>query len=289
MLSACQKEPDPTSSVTEGLKKMIDVKKTAFELNFEGVEKKEKSLNEFAIAFSGRSDSENKENSRFDSVINLKLKLDGRQSDVALSAKMLDKNLYLSLSKAEIADVPKEALAQFTNKWWEIPVDVDEKDSYAQKFTDEQEKFLQMIRNSELFTNIQKVAEEEVKGIMCRKYQVDVSKAGLQKILEGLPDLTTGAPLTNAEKAAIGDRLKDMDFDGYVWVGKDDEAVHKISGTVRITEDSGDATSVDFSSVLWDFDKDVAVEKPAESTPFNPALLFGLAGGLMSQGGQGVP
>lgn len=307
LFAACSRELEPQQAVSNGFKKSLDQKKTSLSLVLEGrgltspetaqedsdgeakTTQNEKSAQDsrLRIEITGKSDNAVRDKAKFDGNAAVMLSDAATSLEGRLDVRVIDGEVYMKLVDLKLPQgASPDAANLFTGKWWVLPS--DGQNSYFKNFTADQEKLVSDLKQIELFSNASKVAEEEVRGTSSRKYKVDLSPEGLKKMLLAVARLS-GNEVPEDEATALEERLRAIRFDGHVWVAKRGGIANRISGDISLksidpAEEAPFSLNIDFQT--WDFGKKVAVEKPQDATPFNPALLFGLSGlpGLSGSG-----
>lgn len=276
ILSACAFiEPNPETAVSEGFQKMFGLKRTSFSLSFAAKDLMAASFAEddvFSVELSGKSDSEDEENPKFDGQGTVSINSKETALKIALDLRLFGKKLYLNLTNTELpeaAETFKQSLAALQGKWWmmENPA---ESSPYLKSLTEEQKQLAEALKNIPIFTEPVKISEEAVNGLLSRKYKIALSRPGLKQFILMFAKLG-GNEVSETEAAAIEESLKDITFDGHVWVAKKGGVMNRIAGKLTMQ----DAPSFDIDVQMWDFGKKFSIEEPKDATPFNPAQLFG--------------
>lgn len=287
IFSACQKEPDPETSLRESIAKMAESNQYHFEISFIGKgQDPNGEMVDFSAEVKGSGNTEDKEHPEGDADLTLGITSKDGAMKIGVSLRFLPGYFYAKLNELMLPGegLPQETTDQFLNTWWEIPI--PEENSPFKAAPKEQEEIIAKLKTVSLFQNISKVSEEEVQGELSYKYRADLNPEALVSFLEEATKISNPEKqVTEEEKNALLDALKDVDFSGNLWVSKSDGTLRKVSGTLRSAPKEGGNISLDFEASFWDFGKKVAYEKPEGATPFNPALLLGLFGSLPGLGG----
>lgn len=287
VLSACTWfKTDPKKAVNEGLVNFAEVKTMTSSLAVKGVtkalpgEKPEKVG--FTLNITGQSDNSDKQSAKTDSIWKVDLSIDDQKGAAELAVKMLDKKIFLNVSKFEIGGETGEALktqlAPMLNNWWTIPVS-DE--NILGKFTEEQSKLKEIITQTQFFANATEDGEEEINGMKTIKYRVEIDKQALKKFFLEFASVADNK-LTPEEEVAMDESLKEVDFSGVVWIG-DDDIIHKVKGTITSQPKQGPVSSFEVDYTAWDFDKDISIVTPDGAKDFNPLMLLPLIGAFGAQ------
>lgn len=291
ILSACQKEPDPETSVRESIALMAESNQYHFEISFTGKgQDPSGEVVDFSAEAKGSGNTEDREHPEGDADLILGITSKDGAMKIGVSLRFLPGYFYAKLNELTLPGegLPKETTDQFLNAWWEIPI--PEENSPFKAAPKEQEEIIAKLKTISLFQNISKVSEEEVKGELAYKYRADLNPEALISFMEEATKISNPEKqVTEEEKNALLDALKDVDFSGNLWVSKADGTLRKVSGTLRAAPKEGGNISLDFDAEFWDFGKKVAYEKPEGATPFNPALLLGLLGSVPGLGAPATP
>lgn len=277
---------DPQKAVNEGVLEFTEVEKMQSKLVMTGAiqapEGEIPQRMQFSIEASGQSDTSG-EQPKIDMTMKGSLNTDGNTGSGELAFKIVDKKAFVNLMKLEFPGeankMVAEQLGSVLGAWWEIPTS---EQNPLGKYAEEQEKIREKLKTLQLFTNAVEDAEEEVQGISCTRYRVDLNKEAVKEFLLDLA-VSAGNELTPEEEIAIGESLNDVEFSGAVWIG-DDDILHRIHATFTAQPVQGPSTSFEIDYTAWAYDEDVAIEAPASAREFNPLMLLPLIGTFGSVG-----
>lgn len=290
-LSSCSLfKTDPNKAVNEGLQGFSEVKRMASRLVISGTVKSpdgEKPENvKFSVITEGRTDNSDSESPLVDMSFKLSGDADSAGGSGTILFKSVDKKMYFSLASIDAAGEKGEELktqmASFIGAWWSLPLG---ETSPFGKLSDQQNELMKKLKGVNLFVSATEEGEEEIEGISATRYRVEVSKDALKQFISDLARITENQ-LSPDEETAIAESLKEVEFSGAVWVGKKDDLIHRISGTVAVSPAQGSSASFEVDFIGWDFGKKVAVEAPAQSQEFNPLTLLPLLGAVSSFNAQ---
>lgn len=288
VLSGCSvfsPKKEPQKAVEEGFSKLVEVKKTNSKMTLNGV------LNappgetpkqvKFSVDASGISDSSDEKSPKIDMKMKLNVSLDDQGGSGEIFVKAVDKKLYLNVSNLTIAGEAGKGiqtrLTSFLNTWWALPLDEGKNPFTA--LTGEQKKMQELFKNTKFFINAKEAGSESVEGIATTRYNVDLDKEALKKFIVEVAKLG-GNILPPNEESAITAALNEIEFSGSVWVGNNDDVIHRIKGTVTLQAKQGPTGSFEFDQTSYEHGKDFTVTAPAGAQEFNPLLIMGLMGGL---------
>lgn len=279
---------DPQKAVNEGVAKFAEVNKMNSELNLSGTvnapEGEKPAKTQFKLNASGRTDGSNDKQFKADVKFALDTNTDGSTMLGEFLFRTLDKKMYLNLSKFDVSDVDgaslKNELTEVLNKWWSLPVS---EEGSISKITDEQKQLKDALKVANIFTRATKDVKEDVHGVPSTKYRVEVDKEGLKKFVMELARVS-GNQLAPEEEVAIADGLKEVEFSGAVWIGDDDDVLHRIKGTITSQPKKGPSSSFEVDYSGWDYGKDVVITVPEDVKDFNPLMLLPFLGAVGSAG-----
>ncbi|MBI5413391.1 hypothetical protein HZA42_03540 [Candidatus Peregrinibacteria bacterium] len=277
---------DPQKAVNEGIAKFTEVKKMNSELNMSGTvnapEGEKPAKTQFKLNASGRIDSSDDKQLKADIKFALDTNIDGATMLGEFLFRTLDKKMYLNLLKLDMSGADgtslKNELTEVLNKWWSLSV--SEEGSIG-KIADEQKQLKDALKVAKIFSNATRDVKEDIHGVASTKYRVEVDKEGLKKFVMELARVS-GNQLAPEEEIAIADGLKEVEFSGAVWIGDDDDMLHRIRGTITSRPKQGPNSSFEIDYSGWDYGEDVAIIVPEDVKDFNPLMLLPFFGTLNS-------
>lgn len=285
LISGCSLfKKDPQKAVNEGLSNFSDVKKMSYSFVMNGIVKapagEKPAKTQFDLDISGKSDAKDKDFLKGDMTVKMNISIDDQKNSAELLVKMLDKKVFLNLTKLALAGISSEQVkAQMDpvlNTWWSLAGE----DNLFSELTKEQADIKEQFKTTEFFTNASEEGEEEIDGVKTIRYRVELDKEALQKFLMDIARLSDNQ-LTPEEEIAMKDSLKDLEFSGAAWVG-DDDILHRIKGTVAASPKQGAISSFDIDYRAWNYEEDVTVSAPETSKEFNPLALLPVLGAFGS-------
>ncbi len=275
---------DPKEAVNEGVSNLSEITKMSYSFMINGVinavpgEKPAKTT--FALDISGKSDSKDKESPIGDMTVKMNFGIDDQKNAAELLLKMLDKKVFLNLTKLELgalnSEEVKTQMGSVLNTWWSMAGE----DNFFGELTKEQANMKESFKETQFFTNASEEGEEEINGVKTTRYRVELDKEAMKKFLMDIARLSSNQP-TPEDEIAIQDSLKDLEFSGGVWVGEDD-ILHRVKGTVMTAPKDGAVGSFDIDYKAWDYGEDVLVTAPESSKEFNPLALLPVLGAFSS-------
>lgn len=294
LISGCSLfKKDPREAANKSISEFADVDKMNFSLKVNGVVKapagEVPAKTQLAVDFSGKSDSSKEGEIKGDMVLKLDFNIDDKKGNGTIAFKVIDKKLFFSVNKLELPGVSmdsfKSQLDSLLNVWWAMPV--SEENSIG-KLTQEQKEMKDKFKTTQFFTNAYEDGEEDVNGVKTVKYRVDVDKAAVKKFLTDVTLLSGNQP-NPEDESAIEAGLKEIEFSGAVWVGKDDDVLHRIKGTLVMQPKEGPISSFDLDYTGFAYGEDVDVVAPENPKDFNPLVILPLITALSSVSADAAP
>ncbi|MFA6520896.1 MAG: hypothetical protein WCT53_00725 [Candidatus Gracilibacteria bacterium] len=278
---------DPQKAVDEGFAKFADVNKMNSILKLSGTLKapagEKPETIQFELDASGKMDTSDSENPKIDVAFKADATVDGQKYSGDFMIKASDKKVFVKVGSLQMPGEGGKALntqlASVLNVWWSLPAS---EDSTLSKYGSQQAEFRELLKNTKFFTGAREEAKEMIQGSEMTKYRVDLDKEALKKFLLEMIRIS-GSQLQPEEEVAIGERLKEIETSGALWIGGDNY-MHRIQGTVTSQPKQGPSTSFEIDYTSWDFGKDVTVEAPAGAQEFNPLMLLPILGAFSSVG-----
>lgn len=285
LISGCSLfKKNPQKAVNEAVQNFAEVKKMNSQLDLSGTvqspEGEKPSKVQFALKASGKVDSADEQTPKIDIKFSVNASADGNGGSAEVLLKMLDKKIFVNLVNLSIPGEGGEALktqfASLINKWWALPTTPE---STVGKLTEEQKQLNEKLKTANFFTNAVEDAQEEIQGVKTTRYRVELDKEFVKQFILDMARITDNQ-LTPEEELAIGDSLKEIEFSGVIWVGNDDDILHKVRGTITVQPKQGPSSLFEIDYTGWDYGKDVAVAAPESSAEFNPLMILPVLGAL---------
>ncbi len=304
VLSGCQQavpQKPPEQVVKEGMAKLTSVTSHEFEFNAKvdltGPKGEKPEKVKVNVTLGGSVDIKNNQ----DPKINLKLDGSGNADEQsglgAVELRMNKDAVYFMLSKLDLKGgepLPKELTDNYIGKWWMITIPPESlkeltsslpQGGSQENLTPEQKKMKQLFENTQFFKNIKFVAMEDVKGEQSAHYSAELDKDAFMKFVQTSAQ-EQGNPMAESDIKDMQDGMKKFDFTGNVWVGQSSGVMNQVSGDIKLTTIAAtDPTgTISFRVTLWNFNKPVTVQVPADAKEFP---INELMGGMMGAGGAG--
>lgn len=288
-------DKDPKEVVKEAMKKVHEVKSGDYDFSFDAeISTKEESLGfkkiEAAGSFKGVYDVNDLNNAMFTVVMELSGSRDDAKKDESVKGEMRFSGNMAYMVLNEITDfegnIPPLFVEPFKGQWYSMPLPKEVMDTALISYKDdsaltEQEKQLKALtENADMFKDIKYEGTEKIGDGETYKYSLGFDKEAFKKYLKEYAKLS-GEEVVTPNEAQLNEAMEKMTFsDGFIWVGKDDMTMKKISGNLVITDLEGVDLDVNFSA-MGNPGGAVKVEIPKDAKEFDPI-------GMMT-GGSGVP
>ncbi len=220
---------------------------------------------------------------------------------VAAEIRLLDNMFYGDLTKVPVAFavfVPN--LASYENKWYSFPYKNTGDELNANpltgasgissnifsKLTEEQKDAIYKITSSaHLITTVKKLPVETISGDASYHFQFDLDRAGIVAYFQSLKDYVHSIGKDDSSLSAYDptsfakslDQVKD--FQGEIWIGKNDKFIHKLSLNFSIQPDmtKPDKVKLTIVSIASGWNQPVSIVAPADSTPFSDLMASATA------------
>ena len=299
--AAPQKAPEQV--VKDGIKGLTAVTSYEFEMamkgDLTGPSGQTPAAVKFNFALGGSADM--KDNN--DPKINLKFDGSGGADDQSASGsaefRMNKDALYFTLAKLDTKGgqpLPKEMVDKYIGKWWKIVIPPNALKEFTaslpqggsqQNLTPEQQKLKDLFEKTQFFKNIKFVAVEDVKGEQSAHYSADLDKDAFMAFAEEAAKLKDGTVLSDADRKDMQDAMKKFDFMGNIWVGQTSGVLNQVSGDIKLagTSASEPSGTISMRVTLWNFNKPVTIQIPADAQEFP---IGGLLGGMMGDPSAGA-
>lgn len=235
-----------------------------------------------SLNFGGVYDTKVKNDPKFSFKADIKGSVDGgKEQSVSGEMRLVQKNAYFSIGKLEVEAIPalyQAAIAQFLNKWWYVALPPesfanlstgDEKD-----MTPEQKQMKALIEKTQFFKNVSDKGADKVGAVDAEKYSIELDKDAFRVYLTEAAKISVGSK--SADMAGVNKFMKDVEFKGNVWVGKADQTMVKIDGTVSLVPSAdNDNNSGSFKITYTTVNGDVKLDVPAGAELFDIAKIMG--------------
>ncbi|MFA7685896.1 MAG: hypothetical protein WCX95_03810 [Candidatus Gracilibacteria bacterium] len=217
------------------------------------------------------------------------MKLDGTMSidkaesqDVEVELRLNQTDVYVNLAKLpDLGEsVPKEMVAAFTGKWWQIAIPAGAFEGLPvtggdeATMTPEQKALKTLIENTKFFKDLKFEGNESVGGSDCLHYVGSLDKVAIKTFVTEAAKLQ-GQVMSETELKDLDSLLGATEAPADLWVDSSNMTMKKIGTKLTIAPEGAGSLTLDFSFMVSDVNKAVTVEVPAGATIFDPAMLFG--------------
>jgi len=242
----------------------------------------------------GSYDKSNPDNLKSVAVVSLNLSL----LSVKAESRMIDNIIYFSLVQAPALSFVPVDVSSFTGKWFSIPV-TGENNSFdtfsgvdtdvTEKITPEQkDRLYQMVKDAHFIKQTAKLSSETIGGEPSYHFAFNLDRAGISAYLQSLKSYinTIGkddSQMSLFDPTSISKQFENLkDFQGEIWIGKNDKLLHKVAVSFGIQPDltKEEKIKVNMVIIFSGYNQPVSIIAPEESTPFME-LMSGMMGGLM--------
>lgn len=239
-----------------------------------------------SVVLGGVYDIKTKGDPRFTFKVDSKGSVDGaKEQSVGGEMRLAQKNMYFSVNKVEVDGIPdlyKATIAQFLNKWWFVALPAE---SFAKfdattgddkDMTPEQKQMKDLAEKTQFFKSVSDSGSDKVGSVDAEKYSVELDKEAFKTYLTEAQKIS-GSPASSSDMVEFDKLMKNVDFNGNVWVSKSDQTLIKVGGKVKLNPSADtDNTGMDFDITYTIVNGDVKVEVPANPEKFDLGKLLGL-------------
>ncbi|MEK7085468.1 MAG: hypothetical protein AAB953_00445, partial [Patescibacteria group bacterium] len=208
--------------------------------------------------------------------------------------KIANNNFYFILSKIsdlglkndEMSQAYKQMLDAFVNKWWYVALPAESLSSFGMysgnesELTPQEKQLKDLYEKTMFFIDVQLEGDEAVGSVAADKYSVTLDKKVFKDYIVESSKIRGQEP-NKGELAEMDDFFESMEFNGFVWVSKDNKMPIKMAGELEIKDDGdsiGDTNmEMDFnvSYTVDNLGGTVTVEAPKDATKFDLMTLLG--------------
>ncbi len=298
VFSGCQQAPKqaPEQMLKDSMKNLTSVTSGQYEFavnaNLDGPQGQDPKKVKVDVTLAGSADIKDLQDPKFNLKFDASGNADATTAAAAAEIRLNKENLFFTLSKLEQkggGDFAKDFVDTYVGKWWKIAVPPEALKEVAaalpaggqQSLTPEQQKMKELFESTQFFKDIKYVGAENVKNVPSYHYTVALDKDALTTFVVKATELQ-GKTLTDSDKADMQKGMKEFDFTGDAWVTQEGSVLHQISGNLKLTpsETTSPSGTIAVRATLWDLNKAVTVEAPANAQDFPAeALLNAVMGG----------
>ena len=282
-------------------KKMQDVKSMAFDSSLKLSMSQEGSEDKLDINLSlkGKADEQDEDNNSAEmdmgadisgSFMGIDAKSSGKLSMVILGADAYFNLSSLSLP-AEFAD-QMERISPLMNTWYILEGAVDQAkataesgagSSIADAFASgnltpaQKESVKKLVESSDFFTTSVNDGFVNVSGVSTYKVSAKLNRPGIVKFVQEMAKIQD-EEMSASDVSDLEAGLKDIEFDGALFIGKDDHLLYRVTGSLTPTAGGEFAKTIGNFNLVIDvtmssMNKDQGIKAPAGAVVFDESLL----------------
>lgn len=296
------KKVDPQELTRDMQKNMHDIESGAFDSSFELslTELESKESLDVDMSLKGKHDARDESDMRVELDLDAEVagNIEGMEADssVSLSMVAIDSDAYLKLVDltlpTDVADA-MEMIEPYMGTWYMFSGAVDMAktaaeaeagpvgiaDAFAgENATPEQKEAVKnLLENTDFFETTVDDATVDVGGVNTYKVSVKLDRPGIVEFVKELADIHE-EELSASDISDLEDGLKEVEFDGVLYIGVDDKMLYRVTGSLSPTSDSdfvkemGNFTFT-IDANMSDFNEDQGIVAPAGAVEFDPESL----------------
>ncbi|MEI7709470.1 MAG: hypothetical protein WCI76_02035 [bacterium] len=235
---------------------------------------------QMAFSFRGSYDLADRNNVKHSSTLSLGLGSLSLESEF----KLINKIFYVKLTKYPLmAKMFLPTLSTYENKWFSLPYEATKAVS-GELTADQKDKITKLSENAHLIKALAKLSPETVSGEPSYHFSFDLDRGGIVAYINSLKDYAATLSKNNPDLSEVNTKTitesmdKIKDFKGEIWIGRNDQLVHKITVSFAVQPDAtkDEKVKVNMVAIFSDYNKPLEITAPAGSTPFSdimPALM----------------
>jgi hypothetical protein len=236
----------------------------------------------FNFALSGAFDVSDEENPVLSFNVDLGVKAGDDSETLKFETRLLSDTLYFSLLELTDLDgmVPAEMVKPFMGNWWnialpegtsaEIFASQDQEDYLPSELDDFKEIFME----HKIFGDVEYVRSEKVAGTNTYKYAFSLDNDAFFNYIM-LSNEMAEANVSDEEIEELSAALENLTFEGFMWIGKEDDTLRKLSGKLILEEFDGVAFEIDLILELSNLNEKISLTAPSDSLEFDPEIFMG--------------
>ncbi len=240
------------------------------------------------MSFDGAFDARDKDNMLFSLVLDLDLKMDDEiDENASAEVRFVRDTLYLALQNLSDlgGEIPQEMIAPFMGQWWSLEMGPEFTESLdfvaeardEEEMTPEQKQLADLFDETDFFTEVRYLGTERVGRDNAHKYFAVLDKdATAEYLIESSRIMDT--PLSQEEIDEGYEYMEGLDFEGYFWIGVNDETFRKFEGTLTVEDVEGVSSVLSLSLEVSNLNGNITVEEPEESEDLEQVLMMLLGG-----------
>lgn len=237
----------------------------------------------FDGSIAGLFDNKDPKKPQFTMKLGGTLSLDAEEAQAVDVELRLDKaNLYVNLTKLpDLGDsIPKEMVAAFANKWWQIAIPEGTFDQLPiggqdeTTMTPEQKALKELVDKTEFFKDLKFEGNDTVDGTDCYHYVGSLDKDSIKTFLTEASKIQNQT-MTETDLQNIDAFFNSTTAPSDIWIDSSNMTLKKFGTKIVVAPENSGSLTMEFAFMVGDLDKEITVEVPAGATLFDPAMLFG--------------
>lgn len=285
IFSACGSGEEPAMPaeevISKGMNNLYDVKSGNYEVSFEGdiitpMGDGTTKTATIKLEIGGEFDETDPENTEMSLNLGFSASAEGEEDQSGKAeVRLLNKRVYASIS--ELSDfggqLPPEMMQSFLNQWWYIEVP-------AESLASKDERYKDLLGETVLFKDLEFIDTDDVNGVDSYHYSAVLDKDALSEYLAAVSQLEGGG----LEASYYQTYMKDVEFEGEIWVAADALIVNRLMGNVKAKDTTGAGGEMDLVMDMGfgNFNGTVEIAEPENANFFDLAALFGGLGGAVT-------
>lgn len=200
-------------------------------------------------------------------ITNLALQTEGIQISGALEFKSFQNIAYLRLTEfpSMIGNLNLPvAVNKYKNMWIKISADKYKKIDEAQAKAI-QEELKKWMKDTQLFSKVEKLAPETIDGKKCFHYNITINKDSITELIQRINNVTKN-PTDPEEMDKIKENLNKMgDLKAEIWIGKKDKLLYKLKTSTEITPEKLEGKiNLTIDATFSKYNEKMDIQEPVE-------------------------
>ncbi|MDD3861316.1 MAG: hypothetical protein PHP74_00245 [Candidatus Gracilibacteria bacterium] len=285
--SAPAPDQTPESVVKEAMTNLSKVTSGKYELSLKGDGIGAPGATPEKISFDGLMnglfDSQDPKKPQFTMDLEGEMTADeGEAQKIDIELRVDQSNFYVNLTQlpdfGEAA--PKEMLAMFTGKWWQIAIPEGALEGLPigqtdeENMTPEQKALKELTEKTNFFKDLAFEGSKKIDGVNCFHYVGVLDKEAMKTFVVEAGKIG-GEEIPESEMGNLNSLFEALNAPIDFWIDSKNMTMKKIETEVSIKPEGQGSFDMNFSFMVSDLNKEMKVEVPEGATIFDPAMLFG--------------
>lgn len=219
----------------------------------------------------------------------------GEIDNIGFDAILNGEQIYLKVNTLPSVFPLNPAL--FTNQWIfidqaelekEFSLKTDELGDNVEvrkELTEEQIKQIQeAVQNAKLIIITDELGAKEISGVDTVGYEFEIDTVELVRLIEQISEIVDEEITASDQKDIDEAVMTAEEFDGQMWIGKTDNLLYNVSGSVFVEDDeTGKSGTVTFDVTMSDYNQPVEITIPEQTKSIEELMqevLGGIFGGI---------